>query len=275
MKKVVLILAAITAVIIGTFVACDKNSKKIDIAGVSVVGVVLSEKTVVLEVGDSTTLRATVSPNDATEKGISWKSSDESIITVNNGVVKGIANGKATITVTTKDGNKTATCEVDVIVKMKTLHNFVVDDIYGNPFDFSQLKGKKILIVNVASMCGYTPHYSQLQDLYANYAASNFVVIGFPCNDFGGQEPGNNKTILEFCESTYGVTFPLMSKVRIKGNKSPIYKWLTEKSENGVMDIDVQWNFQKIMINENGQIVDYISYNLPFYDKIVMWITSN
>jgi len=259
------------------FIACnkDKDTDTNTDTNVPVSGVTLSSEVVTLNVGESISLTANVFPDSATEKGVSWESSDETKVTVNNGVLKGIAEGKATITVTTKDGNKTATCEVNVAVKMKTLHDFTVDDIYGNPFDFSQLKGKKVLIVNVASKCGYTPHYAQLQDLYEKYAASNFVIIGFPCNDFGGQEPGSHEEILDFCQENYGVTFPLMSKVKVKGtNKAPIYKWLTEKSENGVMDAEIQWNFQKFMINENGQIVDCILPQSSFYNKIVAWITN-
>ena len=157
--------------------------------------------------------------------------------------------------------------------QVKTLHDFTVKDIQGNNYDLSTLKGKKVLIVNVASKCGLTPQYSQLQELYGKYKGLNFIVIGFPCNDFREQEPGTNDEIMEFCKVNYGVTFPIMGKVQAIGdNKSPIYKWLTEKSENGKMDAEIQWNFQKFMIDENGRIIDCILPKEVFYEKIVEWI---
>jgi len=156
----------------------------------------------------------------------------------------------------------------------KSLYDFKVTDIDGKEFDMSTLKGKKVLIVNVASKCGLTPQYEQLQPLYNLYKDQKFVIIGFPSNDFKGQEPGSNEEIKEFCATTYGVTFPMMSKVEVTGNnKAPIYKWLTEKSENGKMDAEVQWNFQKFMIDENGQLVDFVPpRESPMSDKIIKWI---
>ena len=270
MKKRFLCLIAVLTM---GFVTCKKE--------VSVTGVQLDETTLELAIGGTETLRATVLPDNATNKTVIWTSSDEHVATVENGKVIAKAEGITTITATTQNGNKVATCEVTVtdtveVERTKTLHDFVVDDIHGNAFNFSQLKGKKVLIVNVASYCGYTPHYAQLQELYEKYADNNFVVIGFPCNDFGGQEPGSHEQIINFCTSNYGVTFPLMSKVTVKGAaKVPIYKWLTEKSENGVMNAEIQWNFQKFMINESGQIVDCILTQSPFYDKVSAWIEGN
>lgn len=158
----------------------------------------------------------------------------------------------------------------------KTLYDFTVEDIDGNQFDFSTLEGQKVLIVNVASKCGYTPQYAQLEELYNNYKDQGFMVIGFPSNDFKGQEPGTNEEIKEFCTLNYGVTFPIMSKVVVTGeDKAPIYKWLTEKSENGKIDSDVQWNFQKYMIDEDGNVVDYaLSKETPLSPKIVDWVES-
>lgn len=157
-----------------------------------------------------------------------------------------------------------------------TLYDFKVKDIDENEFDLSSLKGKKVLIVNVASKCGLTPQYGQLEELYQKYKDNNFVIIGFPCNDFKEQEPGTNAEIKEFCSLNYGVSFPIMDKVSVKGsNKSPIYKWLTEKSENGKFDAEVQWNFQKFMINENGDLVDFVlPKESPLSEKIVEWVSN-
>ncbi len=157
--------------------------------------------------------------------------------------------------------------------QVKTLHNFTVKDIQDNPYELSSLKGKKVLVVNVASKCGLTPQYAQLQKLYEKYQDKNFIIIGFPCNNFREQEPGSNSEIMEFCQLNYGVTFPIMEKVQVVGDyKSPIYKWLTEKSENGRIDADIRWNFQKFMIDENGEIVDCILPRDPFVEKVAAWI---
>lgn len=156
----------------------------------------------------------------------------------------------------------------------KSFYDFKVNDIDGKEFDLSSLRGKKVLVVNVASKCGLTPQYEKLQQLYEKYKDRNFVVIGFPANNFNGQEPGTNEEIKSFCVLNYDVTFPMMGKIDVVGkNKAPIYKWLTEKSENGKMDAEVQWNFQKFMIDENGQLVDVIPPREdPFSDRIIRWI---
>lgn len=156
----------------------------------------------------------------------------------------------------------------------KSLYDFKVTDIDGKEFDMSTLKGKKVLIVNVASKCGLTPQYEQLQQLYDKYKDKDFIIIGFPSNDFKGQEPGSNEEIKEFCTLNYGVTFPMMSKVEVIGeDKNPIYKWLTEKEQNGKLDAEVQWNFQKFMIDKNGHLVDFVSpKDSPLSDKIIKWI---
>ncbi|SFL39841.1 glutathione peroxidase [Porphyromonadaceae bacterium KH3CP3RA] len=159
----------------------------------------------------------------------------------------------------------------------KTLHDFTVKDIDGNDFSLASLKGKKVLVVNVASKCGLTPQYEQLQELYEKYRHLNFVVIGFPANNFMGQEPGSNLEIKEFCTANYGVTFPMMEKISVKGkDQAPLYKWLTKKSENGVMDQKVTWNFQKFMIDEEGHLVDVVMpKESPMSDKILNWITGS
>ncbi len=155
-----------------------------------------------------------------------------------------------------------------------SIYQFKVKDIDGNNFDFSSLKGKKVLIVNTASKCGFTPQYEQLQELYKTYGGENFVVIGFPANNFANQEPGTNDEIEEFCQKNYGVTFPMMSKISVKGNDiHPVYQWLTQKSKNGVLDSEIGWNFQKYLINENGELVDMVESKIkPNDDKIINWI---
>jgi glutathione peroxidase len=156
----------------------------------------------------------------------------------------------------------------------KTLYDFKTTTIDGKVFKFSSLKGKKVLVVNTASKCGFTRQYATLQKLYDTYKDRNFVVIGFPANNFGGQEPGTNAEIKEYCTSHYGVTFPMMSKISVKGNDiDPLYEWLTSKSLNGVVDAEVQWNFQKFMIDEQGKLVGFASSKEePNSEKITGWI---
>ncbi len=138
----------------------------------------------------------------------------------------------------------------------QSFHDFTVEDIEGNKFELSSLKGKKVLVVNTASKCGLTPQYEQLQKLYDTYSGEDFTIIGFPANNFNEQEPGSNEEIAQFCQRNYGVTFPMMSKISVKGDdKHPLYQWLTEKSKNGVMDSEVGWNFQKYLIDEQGRLV--------------------
>jgi glutathione peroxidase len=159
----------------------------------------------------------------------------------------------------------------------RTLHDFTVKDIDGNEFDLATLKGKKVLVVNVASRCGLTPQYEELQKLYSIYQDKGFTLIGFPANNFNGQEPGTNEEIKEFCTGNYGVTFPMMAKISVKGeDMAPLYRWLTQKAENGVMDQEVTWNFQKFMIDEEGRLVDVVMpRESPLSDKIVEWIRQD
>jgi glutathione peroxidase len=159
----------------------------------------------------------------------------------------------------------------------KSFYDFSVRTIDGEIFDFSNLKGKKVLIVNTASECGNTPQYKDLEELYKLYGGEKFIIIGFPANNFGSQEPGTDKQIKEFCDVNYSITFPMMSKISVKGEDiSPLYKWLTTKEENGVMDSSVRWNFQKYLIDENGILVSVVApKENPLSDKIVDWIKGS
>jgi glutathione peroxidase len=153
-------------------------------------------------------------------------------------------------------------------------YSFTVKTIDGDDFSLSQLKGKKVLVVNVASHCGLTPQYEALQALYDRYKDRNFVIIGFPANNFGAQEPGSNAEIKAFCTTNYGVTFPMMAKISVQGDAlAPLYKWLTSKAENGKEDAEVRWNFHKFLIDETGQWVRSIDpRTLPTDESIVAWI---
>ena len=154
-------------------------------------------------------------------------------------------------------------------------YDFKVKTLDGGTFDFSTLKGKKVMVINTASKCGNTPQYKDLEALYEKYK-DNLVIVGFPANNFGAQEPGTATEIRKFCTENYGVTFPLMEKISVKGNDmAPIYKWLTSKSQNGVMDSEVKWNFQKYLIDENGKLVQVLDpKELPTSDKIMNWLSS-
>jgi glutathione peroxidase len=157
-----------------------------------------------------------------------------------------------------------------------SFYDFKVEDIDGKEFSFAELKGKKVMIVNVASKCGYTPHYEELQELYGTYGGNDFVIIAFPANNFMGQEPGSNKEIKSFCQENYQVTFPMMSKVSVKGDdQAPLYAWLTSEELNGVRDSKVKWNFQKYCINEEGQIDQVFAPGVgPMEDEVVAWVTK-
>ena len=158
-----------------------------------------------------------------------------------------------------------------------SFYDFKVETLDGETFDLSSLKGKKVLVVNTASKCGYTPQYEDLEKLYEEFSGDNFVVIGFPANNFMSQEPGTNKEIREFCTKNYGVTFPMMAKISVKGDDMhPLYKWLTTKDLNGVMDTKVKWNFQKYLVDEEGNLVDVAySKEKPMSEKIVSWVESD
>jgi glutathione peroxidase len=156
----------------------------------------------------------------------------------------------------------------------ESIHQFTVTDIDGKSFDFKSLKGKKIMVVNTASKCGLTPQYEKLEALYQKYKNSNFVIVGFPANDFMGQEPGTNEEIATFCKKNYGVSFSMMEKISVKGSDiHPVYQFLTEKSKNGLEDNSVQWNFQKYLIDENGYLVKVVSPRTsPDDQEITSWL---
>jgi len=161
--------------------------------------------------------------------------------------------------------------------QMETLqkfHDFVVSDINGDEFRFSALKGKKVLIVNTASKCGFTPQYKELQELYEQFGGEHFEIIGFPANNFLRQEPGTNSQIKEFCTTEYSVSFPMMSKISVKGaDIHPLYRWLTQKDLNGVLNAEITWNFQKFLIDESGQLIKVFPPKVsPLDDEIVKWL---
>jgi glutathione peroxidase len=153
-------------------------------------------------------------------------------------------------------------------------HDFKVKTLEGKEFEFSKLKGKKVMVVNTASKCGNTPQYKDLEALYEKYS-DQLVIIGFPANNFMNQEPGTNEEIREFCTQKYGVTFPMMEKVSVKGDDiSPLYKWLTSKELNGIKDSKVTWNFQKYLIDENGNLVDVLDpREKPDSEKVLAWLS--
>lgn len=155
----------------------------------------------------------------------------------------------------------------------KSIHSFKVESLDGKTIDFSKFKGKKILIVNTASECGFTPQYEDLEKLYEMYK-NKLVVVGFPANNFGGQEPGSNQEIATFCKKNYGVTFPMAAKVSVKGNDTaPIFKFLTDKNLNGVKNTTILWNFTKFLLNEKGELIDtFISTTKPTSDSITKYL---
>ena len=157
--------------------------------------------------------------------------------------------------------------------KASNIYKFKVEGLEGNKIDFKKFKGKKILIVNTASKCGYTPQYEELQKLYSQYS-NKLVVVGFPANNFGGQEPGSASEIKEFCKRNYGVTFPMAAKVSVKGDDiAPIFKWLTDKNENGVLDAQVKWNFTKFLLDEKGVLIaKFDSKVKPMSEEITKYL---
>lgn len=162
------------------------------------------------------------------------------------------------------------------ISAQSSFYDFKITTIDGKTFDFNSLRGKKVMIVNVASKCGNTPQYSDLEKLSKMYDNKKFVILGFPSNSFF-QEPGTEQDIKNFCSTKYNVTFPIMSKVSVKGDDMhPLYKWLTQKSKNGIMDSYVKWNFQKYLIDENGILSKVIDPKVNPMDKeVINWISNH
>ena len=156
-------------------------------------------------------------------------------------------------------------------VANKSIYGFKVTALDGGTIDFATFKGKKILIVNTASECGFTPQYEGLEKLYEKYK-DKLVIVGFPANNFGSQEPGTNDEIGAFCKKNYGVTFPMAAKISVKGDDAaPIYKWLCHKSENGVLDAEVGWNFNKFLLDENGKLLAHFESKVePMSEEITV-----
>ncbi len=165
---------------------------------------------------------------------------------------------------------------VSLVAQSSGFYDFKVKTLEGQDFDFSSLKGKKVMVVNVASKCGLTPQYKDLEEIYEKYQSDNFVIIGFPANNFMNQEPGTAGEIRKFCSDNYGVTFPIMEKISVKGDDMhPLYQWLTSKSKNGLKDSEVTWNFQKYLIDEKGNLVEVIPpKEKPTSDKVIAWISE-
>lgn len=151
----------------------------------------------------------------------------------------------------------------------KSIHSLTINNIDGQNIKLSDFKGKKVLFVNVASECGFTKQYKDLQTLHEKYK-DNLVIIGLPCNQFGGQEPGTLEEIQSFCQVNFGVEFLITEKINVKGNEQhPIYAWLTKKELNGKKNSTIKWNFQKYLVDENGEFVDYFySMTKPMSTKI-------
>jgi glutathione peroxidase len=185
---------------------------------------------------------------------------------------KNQAQQASATTINTVDLNKSISQKME----KENIYQFKVLDLSGKEFDFATLKGKKILIVNTASKCGYTSQYKGLEEIYEKYKSENFVIVGFPANNFGSQEPGTDKEIESFCQLNYGVTFPMMSKKSVKGgNMDKVYQFLTQKAKNGLQDSEVQWNFQKYLIGANGELEKVLLSKVkPTDSEIVDWITK-
>ena len=140
--------------------------------------------------------------------------------------------------------------------KGKTVYDFTMKDTGGKDVKLEQFRGKVVMLVNVASKCGYTPQYDGLQKIYEQYKDQGFVILGFPANNFGAQEPGTNEEIVEFCRINYGVKFPIFSKISVKGeDKHPLYKYLTEPATNPDFSGEIKWNFNKFLIGRDGKII--------------------
>lgn len=154
-------------------------------------------------------------------------------------------------------------------ISSQSVYDIDLNNIDGVNMDLSKFKGKYILFVNVASNCGFTKQYADLEKLYQQYR-QELIVIGLPCNQFGGQEPGNSKEIKHFCQENYGVSFPITEKINVKGdNIHQLYSWLTDKQKNGNINSNVKWNFQKYIVDRDGELINYFySMTNPLSAKI-------
>ena len=150
----------------------------------------------------------------------------------------------------------------------KTLFDFKINSISGDELNFSDFEGQTLLLVNVASNCGFTKQYDELQKLFENYKNKGLVVVGIPSNQFGGQEPDNEAKIKDFCETNFNITFPMTSKYDVKGsNAHPVYLWAKETFGKSTIP---KWNFHKILIDKNGKVIDtFASFTSPMSKKII------
>ncbi len=155
----------------------------------------------------------------------------------------------------------------------ESIYDIKINTIDGDEINLKSFKGKKILIVNVASKCGFTKQYTQLEELYKTYK-NKLIIIGVPCNQFGGQEPGTSQEIVEFCSNNFNISFILSEKIKVKGDEQhPLYSWLCSKEKNGNKNSTVKWNFQKYLIDENGKLIDYFySVTQPLSNKITQYL---
>jgi len=139
---------------------------------------------------------------------------------------------------------------------MSTLYDYTVDDIHGKPVKLDRYKGKVVLVVNTASKCGFTPQYKGLEALYEKYRAKGLEVLGFPCNQFGAQEPGSEAEIEQFCELNYGVTFPMFAKIDVNGkNTAPVYEYLKSEKPGLLGSEAIKWNFTKFLVDRSGKVI--------------------
>lgn len=183
--------------------------------------------------------------------------------------------GLACNTATRSQDSNTEILTLEDMLMEKSFYDFKMRDIDGNEVDFNQFKGKKVLLVNVASKCGYTPQYADLQELNEKYG-DKVVILGFPANNFGGQEPGTEEDIKAFCTENYGVTFKMFQKISVKGvDKHPLYRWLSDKDLNGWNDKEPTWNFCKYLIDEQGELKEFFPSSVkPLDDEIVSLVSA-
>ena len=167
-----------------------------------------------------------------------------------------------------KEGNMKPYLESKNQVNDKTIYGFTMNDIDGKPVNLGDYKGKVIVIINVASKCGYTPQYTDMQAFYEKYKDQGVTILAFPANNFLSQEPGTDEEIKEFCNKNYNVTFPVFSKISVKGkDKAPLYSFLTEKEQNGVLESSVKWNFQKYLVDREGHLVTFFDPGTKVSDE--------
>ena len=170
-----------------------------------------------------------------------------------------------------------ASISLNSFSQYKTLHDFTAQKINGEIFDFAELKGKKVLIVNTASKCSLAGQLRKMQELYEEYGGEDFEIIAFPSNDFGNREPGNNEDILERYKDKYELSFPIMAKISVKGEDThPLYQWLTDSKKNGTLDAGILWNFQKFLLNEEGRVIESISpLGSPSKNRVIEWLQED